>query len=98
MAFCRTTRGETSAPFFGPFRNSGTGSPTEFWTLNTSESPRDAVESSLSDVLVDPGNVPALYFLSRRACEGILRRAERRGRNLPPHLIEALTLAASRRR
>lgn len=61
--------------------------------LNTSECPNDAVVSSLSDVL-ETGPIPQKYFLSPRACEGILRRAERRGKELPPRLLEALTQAA----
>lgn len=35
-------------------------------------------------------NVTAKYFLSRKACEGILRRAERRGKALPAMLEAAL--------
>jgi hypothetical protein len=34
--------------------------------------------------------VPARYSLSARAARGILRRAEKRGRTLPPHLLAAL--------
>jgi hypothetical protein len=33
---------------------------------------------------------PAKYCLSKKACEGILRRALRRGKELPPMLREAL--------
>lgn len=61
---------------------------TELLTLNTGESPSAAVESTLSSILQD--NVPEKYCLSARACEGILRRAERRGKDLPPMLREAL--------
>jgi hypothetical protein len=35
-------------------------------------------------------NVPEKFYLSPTACEGILRRAERRGKQLPPMLKEAL--------
>jgi len=65
------------------------GSPTECWTLNTSESPSVAVESSLSRVL-ETGVLPQRFFLSPTACAGILRRAERRGKALPPALKAAL--------
>ena len=44
---------------------------------------------TLSEVLED-GPVPARYFLSKAACAGILRRAERRGKKLPEHLETAL--------
>ena len=33
--------------------------------------------------------MPEKYYLSSRACEGILRRAQRRGKELPPMLKEA---------
>ena len=56
--------------------------------LNTGESPKDAVESTLSQIL--QANVPERYYLSKTACEGILRRAERRGKELPAMLKEAL--------
>lgn len=45
-------------------------------------------ESTLSQILED--NAPEKYFLSARACEGILRRAEKRGKKLPLMLWEAL--------
>ena len=70
------------------------GSPTEFWTLNISEYPSDGVASSLSDILED-GEVPQRYFLSGRACQGILRRAEKRGKELPRALQSALLEVAS---
>lgn len=61
---------------------------TEFLTLNTGESPSVAVESTLSSIL--QANVPKTYYLSARACEGILTRAARRGKELPPLLKMAL--------
>ena len=63
-------------------------------TLNTSESPNDAVESSLYSVL-EHGGGTRRYCLSPRACEGILRRAEERGKILPKALKETLEKMAS---
>lgn len=60
--------------------------------LNTSECPKGAVGSSLSQILLD--TVPSKYYLSRTACRGILRRAEERGKPLPPQLELALKLQA----
>ena len=57
-------------------------------TLNTSEHPRMDIQTRLSDILeqeTDPK-----YDLSAKACEGILRRAERRGKKLPEQLRIAL--------
>ena len=59
-------------------------------TLSIGESPRDARESSLSQILQKREDVPQKYFLSPRACQGILRRARERGKELPPELKAAL--------
>jgi hypothetical protein len=63
--------------------------PGECWTLSSSECPSDAVASSLSDIL-ETGAVPRRYYLSAKACAGILRRAAKRRRELPPLLRMAL--------
>ena len=47
-----------------------------------------AKESLLSQILED--NVPEKYYLSARACQGILTRASRRGKKLPDLLQTAL--------
>ena len=60
----------------------------ESWTAATTEWLNAAEECSLSQIL--EANAPAKYFLSPRACAGILRRAERRGKKLPPLLEQAL--------
>jgi hypothetical protein len=65
-----------------------TALPGESWTLNIGESPSVAVESHLWQIL--QMNAPEKYYLSVKACEGILRRAGRRGKELPPMLKEAL--------
>ena len=57
-------------------------------TLNTGECPSVARESTLSQIL--EANSPEKYYLSAKACAGILRRAERRGKELPTMLREAL--------
>jgi hypothetical protein len=44
----------------------------------------------LSDVLEASHRVPERYSLSQKACAGILRRAEKRGKKLPPMLEAAL--------
>ena len=64
----------------------------ESWMLNSGVSPSEERESSLSRILQD--EVPSKYYLSRTACLGILRRAEARGKELPPQLREALILQA----
>ena len=57
-------------------------------TLNIGESPNAERESLLSWILED--NVPQKYYLSARACQGILTRASRRGKALPDILRQAL--------
>lgn len=61
-------------------------------TLNGLEWPNDAAVCSLSAVL-EPIVAPK-YFLSPRACQGILNRSVRRGKKLPEHLEEALQVVA----
>ena len=70
--------------------------PGESWMLNSGESPSVAVESSLSQILED--NPHQKYFLSDRACLGILRRAQKRGKELPAMLKDALEIQAGIRR
>lgn len=57
-------------------------------TLNIGEFPNAERESLLSWILED--NVPQKYYLSARACQGILTRASRRGKQLPDILRQAL--------
>ena len=76
-------------PSLARWSNSGMGSATECWTLSTSESHKDAEECLLSDIL-ETGDLPQKFFLSPKACAGILNRAEKRGKQLPPPLYQAL--------
>ena len=76
-------------PSSGRWQNSGMGSHIGCLTLSTLESPKDVDECLLSDVL-EIGEVQQKRFLSPTACEGILRRAERRGKELPTLLRIAL--------
>lgn len=73
--------------------NSGIASGGRFWTHNTSESRNAAAACSLSQVLQP--QVSERYFLSAKAAAGILRRAERRGKELPPALRQALVTTAT---
>jgi hypothetical protein len=70
------------------------GPPGAFLTLSISEFHSAAAASSLSDIL-ETGALPQRYFLSAKACAGILRRAERRGKELPLALKRALTERAT---
>jgi hypothetical protein len=62
-------------------------------TPNISEWPNDAVVCSLSQVL-EQTSIPQRFFLSSKACAGILRRAEKRGKKLPEQLQAALLVVA----
>jgi hypothetical protein len=64
-------------------------------TRNFSASPSgdDVCLSSLHEVL-ETGIVHPRYFLSAKACSGILRRAAKRGKELPGQLQAALQAAA----
>ena len=61
-------------------------------TLNTSECPSGVVESSLWQILQP--TAPLKYYLSPKACRGILRRAGERGKPLPEELYFALKIQA----
>ncbi len=64
------------------------------WTRNGSEWRSGAAACSLSRIL-EIGPVDARFFLSPKACEGILRRAEKRGKTLPVALQAALQAVVS---
>ena len=66
---------------------------TELSMLNTGESPSVDVVSTLSQIL--QVGVPRTYYLSPRACQGILRRASVRGKELPTVLKIALERQAT---
>lgn len=87
------TAGEILPLSFVGWSNSGMASPGGYLTLGISEYPSAAVECSLSDILET--DAPPRYFLSPRACQGILRRAERRGRPLPELLLRSLQVVAA---
>jgi hypothetical protein len=64
-----------------------------YWTRSSSGFRRgDAVY--LSSVLVPASSIPERYYLTQKACAGILRRARRRGKSLPAVLEMALRLRA----
>lgn len=87
-------------PSSGCWSNSGMGSHIGFLTLSLSEhgaspllSPNADAVCSLSGIL-ETGAVPQRYFLTAKACQGILRRAEKRGKKLPMMLLAALSAVA----
>ena len=87
-------------PLFLDLRGGGVGATAEpFWetggallgayTMHSfGESPKEGAESRLSQIL--EANPLPKYSLSARACQGILNRAERRGKKLPEQLEMAL--------
>ena len=61
--------------------------------LNTGPAPRSAENVySLWQILEDQPH--SKYYLTRKACQGILRRARERGKELPPQLEDALAIQA----
>ncbi len=93
--FFPATVDEISPSYSRRWPTSGfTTSHGECWTADISEFPSGGGAcSSLPDVLVD--DPPLRFSLSPIAAAGILRRAERRGRELPRALRVALTALAS---
>ena len=86
---CPAARDSISPPSSGRWLSGGMGSLGGCLTLSFREFRSDVVESSLSDIL-ETGDVPQKDFLSRKACQGILRRAAKRNRKLPEQLRQAL--------
>ena len=94
-------RGVPSAPQSGVMGDMANGCPLgKSWAIITpspgeSSTPRRVGESHkdggvylLSSILMD--NVPERFSLSPKACQGILRRAAKRGKELPKVLKRAL--------
>ena len=82
------------------WNSSGIMQPGECLTFSTARhfnslgpSRSEETVCSLSDIL-ETGAVPQKYYLSAKACRGILRRAEKRGKVLPELLMRALKAVA----
>ena len=60
----------------------------EYSIRNTGMSPKEENASTLSQILM--AQVPEKHYLSPKACQGILRRASARGKQLPEVLRKAL--------
>lgn len=91
--FCQLTKDGLLKRSSGRWRKSGMGSPTGFLTLNSMPWHNGGSVSSLSDIL-ETGDHLRRYCLSAKACAGILRRAEKRGKKLPESL-EAVLMAVA---
>lgn len=79
----------TSWPTAGRWESNGL-----CWTRSTSGCPSVDGECSSSLGGILESAVEARYFLSAKAAQGILRRANKRGRQLPPLLQQALERVA----
>lgn len=98
--FSQATEEGILAPSSGRWQTWGISTDTGCWTLSGSEhnsfpvpSPNEDVVCSLSDIL-EVTTVPQRYYLTARACAGILRRAAARQKTLPPMLQQALSAVA----
>ena len=61
--------------------------------LNTGPAPRSGAAGSTLWSILEAQPHPR-YFLTRKACQGIIRRASERGKPLPPQLQQALEIQA----
>ena len=80
--------GETLPSSFNGWQSAGMAWDGECLTVRALDLPSDASVCLLSQVLET--EVDARYFLSPKACAGILRRAEARGKVIPEPLRSAL--------
>ena len=99
-ASCQVTEDGILVPSSEDWGNSGMGGVTGFsmrnmceWTALSGPSRSDGGVCSLSDIL-ETTAVPRQYYLSAKACRGILRRADKRGKELPLQLEKALQAVA----
>lgn len=90
----RAEKGTTSLPSSIKWKNAGIRARGESLTLNMQEWHSDAVACLLSDILETTGDQLQRFCLSQRACAGILRRADKRGKKLPELLDQALRQTA----
>lgn len=99
LSLKKSSKSSPIAPLFLDLRSAGgemsvlsweTDSPLlgVYSTHSFGESPSVAVESHLSQILEETPH--PRYYLSAKACQGILRRAECRGKELPEKLKIAL--------
>ncbi len=96
MAFSLATEDETSPSYSRRWTNSGTVSDGVCLTARTSESPSNAVASTLLPC-IETGEVPEKYFLSPNAATGILRRVDQMRRNLPRSFRRSLEMLSKGR-
>ena len=97
---CHQTEDGLLVPSSGAWSNSGIARHGECLTLSTCEHadsegrfPSDGAVCSLSHIL-ETGDVPQRFYLTPKACAGILRRAARRGKERPMMLRQALSAVA----
>ena len=88
-----TEQGKILGLFQEPLWEMGGALLGEYTMHSFGESPKEERESLLSQILEDKPHPK--YYLSEKACRGILNRAEKRGKELPPLLKEALEKQAS---
>ena len=104
----KKSHGSSAVPFMSLDLTPGAGNllGESYWELcspslggssmrNTGECPREEKESTLSQILEE--HPPKKYYLTAAACKGILRRAEERGKPLPPQLQAALEMQSGQR-
>ena len=98
-AYSLRVEAQTSPPSWPKWGSVGITEHGECWTRNGSEWPSAAEGSSACSLasILEP-SVASKYFLSAKACAGILRRAEKRGKELPEALRAALMAVAATER
>ena len=90
LVYYPLTEAKTLELFSGRWPTSGIVSDGECLMLSTLEYPSAGAESSSLAAVLEGQEVSAKYYLSAKACEGILRRANKRGKQLPQELTNAL--------
>lgn len=92
MPLCLDLRAKRDGLLREPFRETDGLLLGDFTTRSFGECPSEERASRLSQILEDTPHPK--YYLSARACRGILERAKRRGKALPEVLEKALRAQA----
>ena len=90
LVYLPQTTGETLEQHSERWLNAGIVSDGVCLMLNTLAFPKEGAESLSLGVVLETQNILPKYYLSPKACEGILRRANNRGKVLPEMLEKAL--------
>src|ERR1017187_8692757 len=85
LVYCPTTADEPLENSPIKYKNAGIVAAGVSLTLSISESPKNAVESTLSDIMI--GDAPLKYYLTEKCRSGLISRNQRHTNKVIPRLL-----------